>query len=130
MDFVRFFFNSTSPGSRFTAPAKEQFSEFVKKAYQQVISERVNDRLRSALRKEEEAAEKEEVEVQLDKSGIVTTEEELEGFNISELSFARLFLPQEFFIETPSRILVFFLMTTTESQSAGYVLIQHRRSLE
>ena len=82
-DFVRFFFYATNPGARFTSHAKEQFTEFVKIAYQQVISERINDRLRSALRKEEEAAEKQEEEVPLsNKGGIVTTEDELEGFNI------------------------------------------------
>ena len=86
-DFVKYFFSSTNPGARFVSSAKEQFTEYVKKAFQQFISESVSDRLRSALQKEDEKNEAEEdesltSEEENKKSGIVTTEEELEGFYI------------------------------------------------
>ncbi len=83
-DFVKFFFNATNSGARFTATAKEQFTAFAQKAFQQFISESVSDRLRSALQKEDDKEEKadEQEEVVQDGGGIVTTEEELEGFQI------------------------------------------------
>ncbi len=83
--FVRFFFNVTNPGSRFTATAKEQFAVFVQKAFQQFIRESVSDRLRSALQKEDDKEKKkieEQEELAQNDNGIVTTEEELEGFQI------------------------------------------------
>lgn len=82
-EFVRFFFNTTNSGSRFTATAKEQFAIFVQKALHQFISESVSDRLRSALQKEDDKEEKtEEQEEAISNDGIVTTEAELEGFQI------------------------------------------------
>ena len=86
-NFVKYFFSATNPGARFVSSAKEQFTEYVKKAFQQLISESVNDRLRSALQKEDEKNETEEDESltsedESKKSGIITTEEELEGFYI------------------------------------------------
>jgi hypothetical protein len=82
-DYVRYFFNATNSGSRFTASAKEQFTEFVKKASSQFIDESVSDFLDSvkAVQKEGEKAEEDQEPMEkLD--GIVTTEEELEGFQI------------------------------------------------
>lgn len=89
--FTRFFFKITNPGSKFTASAKEQFTDFVRKAFQQFISERVSDRLRSALEKEDDKPLEEPsnnnkdgnpvIEKRAD--GIVTTEEELEGYQIA-----------------------------------------------
>jgi len=83
-EFVRFFFNATNSCSRFTATAKEQFAVFVQKAFQQFIRESVSDRLRSALQKEDDKEKKTEEQEELaqDDNGIVTTEDELEGFQI------------------------------------------------
>lgn len=87
-DMVRFFFTRANPGGRFTASAKEFFTPLVSKAFQQIISEKVNDRLRSALETEssadQEVAEPEvdEAAEEAEKDGVVTTEEELEGFQI------------------------------------------------
>lgn len=81
-EFVRFFFSRVQPGGRFTASAKDQFTGLVRKALQQFISERVSGRLRSALEREDEDAQKvRESEAEPD-DGVVTTEEELEGFHI------------------------------------------------
>jgi len=85
-EFVKFFFNITNPGGRFVASVREQFKEYVKAAFQQFIRESVSDRLRSALEKEDssdtETSNENEPEGKNKKSGIVTTEEELEGFYI------------------------------------------------
>jgi hypothetical protein len=82
-DFVRYFFNAANSGSRFTASVKEQFTEFVKKASYQFINESVSDSLDSvkAVQKEGEKSE-EDQELVKKSDGIITTEEELEGFQI------------------------------------------------
>ncbi len=82
-DYVRYFFNATNRGSRFTASAKEQFTEFVKKASSQFVNESVSDFLDSvkAVQKEGEKAN-EDQEIEKKSDGIVTTEEELEGYQI------------------------------------------------
>ncbi len=82
-EFVKFFFSRTNAGSKFTATAKEQFTLVVVKALQQFINERISDRLRSALQGETKPIlEEEKVSIEEPSSGIVTTEEELEGFRI------------------------------------------------
>ena len=88
-DFVRFFHSRVSNG-RFTANAKDQFSGYVKRALALAVKNRVSGRLRSALQAEsvevgdsptaDESAEP--AEAAPDESGIVTTEEELEGFRV------------------------------------------------
>jgi len=82
-EFVKYFFNATNSGARFIASAKEQFTEFVKKALSQLINERVSDFLDSvkAVQNEgEKVEEKQEEKKQSD--GIMTTQEELEGYQI------------------------------------------------
>lgn len=91
-DFVRYFFNKANPSGRFVQSAREQFTHLVRRAFQQVISDKVSDRLRSALAREDHvsgsSAEGDEAdpdayeETAADSSEIVTTEEELEGFRI------------------------------------------------
>ena len=85
-NFVRFFFNATNSGSRFTAAAKEQFTELVKKASSQFINESVSDFLDSvkAVQNEGEKSTNKDKEEEVDEktNGIITTEEELEGFQI------------------------------------------------
>ncbi len=68
--------------SRLTSGAKERFSSLVVSAFNQVLSDRVGDRLRNALHDEEIRAKEETV---IPPRGIVTTEEELAGFNIIQL---------------------------------------------
>ena len=58
-EFVKFFFNVTNPGARFIASAKDQFTVYVKTAFQQFIRESVSDRLRSALQKQDDKNEPE-----------------------------------------------------------------------
>ena len=82
-DFVKYFFKATNTGSHFTASAKEQFTEFVKKASSQFVNESVSDFLESVKAVQNEGEKAEEKEELVEKTdGIVTTEEELEGYQI------------------------------------------------
>ncbi len=80
-EFIRLFANRAYNG-RLTSNVMEEFAEIVKKALGQIISEKVSDRLNSALHKEEEILHSEVEEEEVNKSKIITTEEELEGFQI------------------------------------------------
>lgn len=80
-EFVRLFANQAYNG-RLTANVMDEFSEIVSKALTQLVSEKVSDRLNSALHKEEEKLHIEEEEIDEPKTKIVTTVEELEGFQI------------------------------------------------
>jgi len=82
-DFVRYFFNAVNTGARFTSAAKNEFTEFVKKATSQFINERVSDFLDSVKAVQKEAEEIEVEESTEERSdGVITTEEELESFQI------------------------------------------------
>ena len=99
-DFVRFFYAQINPHGRFTTSAREQFTEFVKKAFQQFVRERVSSRLRNAL--EQEAVSvgpledvETEVEVQeAEEDGVETTEEELEGYHIVKAIVRQVVAPE------------------------------------
>lgn len=82
-DFVRYFAAQVYNG-RLTEKVMEQFRDLVQKACNQLISEKVNDRLTSALNKEsanqQEMAEKEAAEEESPK--VVTTDEEKDGYQI------------------------------------------------
>lgn len=84
-EFTRFFFKAANPNAHFTASAKEQFAKFVQKALHQFISEKVSDRLRSALEKEDDKiveTNEDDIVSEAKPNGIETTDEELEGFQI------------------------------------------------
>ncbi len=86
-ELVRLFYKTVVPGRSFTATAKDQFTGLVRRALQQFVSERVNNRLRHALERETVATEpnslgdESSAETEPD-DGVETTEEELEGFHI------------------------------------------------
>lgn len=90
-DFVRMFAGKVYSG-RMTQSAREQFSPIVKRGFQEFISDRVSERLKKALAREEVTAaplsqskEESEREADLDapeEKGIETTEEEIEAFYI------------------------------------------------
>ncbi|MBI1183488.1 restriction endonuclease [bacterium] len=80
-EFTRFLAKQVYTG-KVTSKLVEQFSNFIKKAISQHINEIINDRLKKALKKEtDEQKEQSEPDNQND-SKIITTEEEIEGFNI------------------------------------------------
>ena len=86
-EFARHFAGRVYDGTK-TKAVIDQFSRVTKKALQQFLADRVNDRLKSALKDDEEKEEEGE-EIQPDpepernetgSSGIVTTEDELQGY--------------------------------------------------
>ncbi len=89
VDFVKHFASQVYTG-RMTERAVGQFQGLVKRAIGQMINETISDRLHKALVKEDEQRLVEEEEVdrskrvifQDDDKGIVTTQEELDGFEI------------------------------------------------
>lgn len=88
-DFVRSFASKIYNG-RLTEKIMEQFKELVVKAINQKINDTINERLHTALEKEASKNEIEYIEKSPDKKviykddekGIITTEEEINGFNI------------------------------------------------
>jgi hypothetical protein len=80
-DFIRLFANKVYNG-RLTEKVMEEFKELVQKGFNQLISEKVNDRLNAALNKEAEKQQVEQIEVIVDESKVITTEEELEAYRI------------------------------------------------
>jgi len=98
-EFVKFFHARVGAG-RFVQSAREQFTPLVRKAFSQLVSDRVSERLRNALASEghegellqpprdEELREAPsngsngEVRADTPDDGVVTTEEELEGFRV------------------------------------------------
>ena len=85
-DFVRFCIINVY-GGVVTQKIRDQFTPLIKKALAQFIDDRVNSRLKSALSQQstESTPEPEDPTVnpeEQDKDGIITTEEEIEGFNI------------------------------------------------
>jgi len=86
-DFVRFCFQKANPSCRFVASAREAYTPIVKKAFSNVISDRVTHRLRSALESsntppqpKEDVAEPDGTPANSD--GIVTLDEEIEAYRI------------------------------------------------
>ncbi len=80
-DFVKLFANKVYSG-RLTEKVMLEFTDLVHKALYQTISEKVNDRLNSALHKEAESQQLDHIEVKIEDTKIDTTEEELEGYRI------------------------------------------------
>jgi hypothetical protein len=84
-NFVSFFTKQVYSGVM-TAKVKEQFAPIIKRSFNLLISDAINERLKSALNQEKqlEVAEAVKLDVSTDPttSAVVTTEEELEGFYI------------------------------------------------
>lgn len=88
-DFVLFIISQVYKGRR-TKAVRTQFSILTKRAFEQFINERINDRLKSALEREqspdpvpaeEETPATDPVDIE-DDGGIVTTIEEIEAYNV------------------------------------------------
>jgi len=84
-DFVTHFAKQVYP-SRLTAKILEQFTVLTKRSTQQYITDLITERLTTALNKEDEKAKQqaalEAEQKKHDEVKVVTTEEELEAFNI------------------------------------------------
>ncbi len=92
-DFVRHFANPLYNG-RLTEKVMNQFEELVGRAINQFISEKVNDRLTSALNEESKKQEEENTNIEEEISKVQTTDEELEGFQII-LAILRRSIPKD-----------------------------------
>jgi hypothetical protein len=83
-DFVRYMAKQVFEG-KLTEKAQDKFKVITKKAFTQFVSDRVSDRLASALIEERAAMQPvldESIPVEEEKSKIVTTQDEIDGFNI------------------------------------------------
>lgn len=85
-DFIRVFISRVYDG-QITQKVRDQFLPLVTKAFSQFINDRINTRLKSAMSREVDITAIDlpntgEIEDEVDDSGIETTIEEVEGFNI------------------------------------------------
>jgi len=85
-DFIRFFASRVYDGV-ITQKIREQFSELTLKAIRQFLNDQINERLKSAISLKPQQASAAPAEHDNDQSdndddGIITTAEEIEGFNI------------------------------------------------
>jgi predicted type IV restriction endonuclease len=89
-DFVRSVAQELIGSKRFTQTLKDQFTIITKRAFEQLISERINERLKGAMSTEAltvleqlpQSMAKPENPEAVDETTVVTTPEELEGFHI------------------------------------------------
>lgn len=89
-DLVRLVSVDLLGGKRFTPAVKEQFTQITKRAFQQLIGDRINDRLRVAMTPESVVASMAPAPVSSavqgdelsETPGVETTEQEIEGFHI------------------------------------------------
>jgi hypothetical protein len=83
-EFVRLVSADLLAGKRFTLQLKEQFTLITKRAFEQMLGERINERLKGAMAAETPAAGGPTpiIPVPDEAAEIVTTPEEIEGFHI------------------------------------------------
>jgi hypothetical protein len=79
-EFIKLFANKVYTG-RLTEKVVDEFKDLVQKAFNQFISEKINDRLNAALNKEIIKQKEEQIEI-VEENKIITTEEELEAHKI------------------------------------------------
>ena len=97
-DLIRFFVTKVYHG-RMTQAVKDQFSELIKRAMLQFISDRVSERLKSALQKEEaESRQSTPTAATTPKADekteeVETTQEELQGFYIVQAILSQVIEP-------------------------------------
>ncbi len=87
-EFIRFFTKQVYSG-KMTKRVKEDFKDITHRAFKQFVNEKISDRLKSALEHDADSDAQENIVVlegenlEAEKvDGIVTTEEEIEGFHI------------------------------------------------
>lgn len=85
-EFVRLVSSDLCGNRRFTPTLKEQFTAITKRAFEQLIGERINNRLKGAMTPESGSAPDitppDILAVAIEDTHIVTTPEEVEGFHI------------------------------------------------
>ena len=78
-NFIRYFLREIYEGMA-TRAAIDKFKPIVKRALNQYVNDTVNEKIKAALEKDEKAPAKSLEEYEEEETGIVTTEDELEGF--------------------------------------------------
>lgn len=84
-DFVKLLSADLLAGKRFTPTIKDQFTIITKRAFDQLIGERINDRLKGAMTPESSAPQDQTPIIApegTDENLVVTTAEEIEGLHI------------------------------------------------
>lgn len=84
-DFVRILCNEVINGKRITPAIKEQFTEITKKAFHQLIGDRINERLKIAMTPETDSKNRDSDSIAIEETEAgktVLTAEEVEGFQI------------------------------------------------
>jgi predicted type IV restriction endonuclease len=84
-EFIRLVSADLLNGKRFTPTIREQFSQITKRAFQQLIGDRINERLKVAMTPDSGLITEEqsiEMSVNQEIPQIITTPEEIEGFHI------------------------------------------------
>lgn len=84
-DFVRLLSSDLLTGKRFTPTVKDQFTIITKRAFEQLLGERINDRLKGAMTPESSPAQEQApvmVPEGLEEALVITTAEEIEGLHI------------------------------------------------
>jgi hypothetical protein len=86
-DFIRLVSNDLTAGKRFTTVIKEQFSQITKRAFKQLINDKINERLKVAMSSSPELISTDTEDQSLmvedtDEPDIETTEQEIEAFHI------------------------------------------------
>lgn len=100
-DFVRILCSEVINGKRITPAIKEQFTQITKKAFHQLIGDRINERLKIAMAPDSESKienTETQVDCEIESSETILTEEELEGFHIIRAILREVVDPRRIFI--------------------------------
>ncbi|BBJ24616.1 hypothetical protein [Candidatus Nitrotoga sp. AM1P] len=84
-EFVRLVSAEFLAGKRFTPAIKDQFTQITKRAFKQLIGDRINERLKVAMSPDGSLETKEQAineAIEPDALQIITSPEEIEGFHI------------------------------------------------
>lgn len=111
--FVRLFASRVYSGN-ITQAVKEQFTALVKRAFHEFVSGRVNERLKSALERSEtregsggdgagDAPIEHEEDEGTEDRGLVTTDEEMDGFHVVRAIVAEVVDPMRVFVRDTKR---------------------------
>lgn len=81
-DFAEYFARKIYSGKVVNKKIIEQFTPLVKRSLNQIINDKVNERLRNAISNEEKTQQETSPPAEEEKSKVVTTQEELDAFRI------------------------------------------------
>lgn len=97
-DFVRYFAKQIHSGP-FTKPVRDKFTPITKNAFNQFINDKINERLQSALTQDDSANENNVESIEESEEnpndGIITTDEEWEGYYIVKAILHEIINPEK-----------------------------------